>query len=179
MKKSKRGKNTRPPYRLPEKSVCRSRSKSKNWTWNNRLVSNWERSTSRLDIVTLFKLCAGCIMWYARLDEAQVWIKIAGRTINSLRYASNSSNNTREDATHGHHQTVNTKIRHYIISCQRRRCSILPAKTISAADCGSDHELLIAKYRFKLKKEGKTTRPFMYDLNQIIYTVEVTKRFKG
>ena len=49
------------------------------------------------------------------------------------------------------------------------------------ADCGSDHELLIAKYRLKLKKVGKTTRPFRYDLNQIPYnyTVEVTNRFKG
>ena len=47
--------------------------------------------------------------------------------------------------------------------------------------CGSDHELLIAKFRFKLKKVGKTTRPFRYDHNQIPYnyTVEVTNRFKG
>ena len=49
------------------------------------------------------------------------------------------------------------------------------------ADCGSDHELLIAKFSLKLKKVGKTTRPFRYDLSQIPsdYTVEVTKRFKG
>ena len=48
-------------------------------------------------------------------------------------------------------------------------------------DCGSDHELLIAKFRLKLKKVGKTTRPFRCDLNQIHYdyTVEVTNRFKG
>ena len=45
--------NTRPPYLLPEKSVCRSRSNSQNWTWNNRLVPNRKRSTSRLYIVTL------------------------------------------------------------------------------------------------------------------------------
>jgi len=44
--------------------------------------------------------------------------------------------------------------------------------------CGSDHELLIAKYRLELKKVGKTTRPFRYDLNQIPYTVEVINRFK-
>ena len=51
----------------------------------------------------------------------------------------------------------------------------------AGADCGSDHELLIAKFRLKLKKVGKTTRPFRYDLNQIPYdhTVEMTKRFKG
>ena len=54
------------------------------------------------------------------------------------------------------------------------------AKTKPGADCGSDHELLIAKFRLKLKKVGKTTRPFRYDLNQTPYnnTVEVTKRFK-
>ena len=49
------------------------------------------------------------------------------------------------------------------------------------ADCGSDHELLIAKFRLKLKKVGKTARPFRYDLNQISYdyTVEVKNSFKG
>ena len=48
-------------------------------------------------------------------------------------------------------------------------------------DCGSEHELLIAKFRLKLKKVGKTTRPFRYDLNQIPYdyTVKLTNRFKG
>ena len=55
------------------------------------------------------------------------------------------------------------------------------AKTSQGADYGSDHELLVAKFRLKLKKVGKTTRPFRYDLNQIPYdyTVEVTNRFKG
>ena len=54
-------------------------------------------------------------------------------------------------------------------------------KTRLGADCGSDHELFIAKFRLKLKKVGKTTRPFRYDLNQIPYdyTVEVRNRFKG
>ena len=55
------------------------------------------------------------------------------------------------------------------------------AKTRPEADHGSDHQLRVAKSRFKLKKVGKTTRPFMYDLNQIPYdyTVEVKNRFKG
>ena len=55
------------------------------------------------------------------------------------------------------------------------------SKNKTGSDCGSDRELLIAKFRLKLKKVGKTTRPFRYDLNQIPYdyTVEVTKRFKG
>ena len=54
-------------------------------------------------------------------------------------------------------------------------------KTRPAADCGSDHERLIAKFRLKLKKVGETARPFRYDLNQIPYdyTVEVGNRFKG
>ena len=54
-------------------------------------------------------------------------------------------------------------------------------KTRPGTDCGSDHEILIAKFRLKLKKVGKTTRPFRYDLNQIPYdnTVEARKRFKG
>ena len=55
------------------------------------------------------------------------------------------------------------------------------SKTRPGADCGSDHEVLIEKFRLKLKKVGETTRPFRYDLNQIPYdyTVEVRNRFKG
>ena len=67
----------------------------------------------------------------------------------------------------------------YILCSQRWRSSI--AETIPGANCGSDHELLIAKFRFKLKKVGKIARPFRYDLNKIPYdyTVEGTNRFKG
>ena len=63
----------------------------------------------------------------------------------------------------------------------RRRSSIQSAKTRPGANCDSDHELLIAKFRLKLKKLEKTTRPFRYDLNQIPcdYIVEVSNRFKG
>ena len=69
----------------------------------------------------------------------------------------------------------------YSLCSQRWRSSIQSAKTRLGADCGSHHELHIAKFRLKLKKVGKTTRPFRYDLNQIPYdyTVEVTNRFKG
>ena len=69
----------------------------------------------------------------------------------------------------------------YILCSQRWRSSIQSAKTKRGADCGSYHELLIAKFRLNLKKVGKTTRPFRYDLNQIpyYYTVEVGNRFKG
>ena len=69
----------------------------------------------------------------------------------------------------------------YILCSQRWRSSIQSEKTRPGADCGSDHELLIAKFRLKLKKVGKITRPFRYDLNQIPYDyrVEVTNKFKG
>ena len=69
----------------------------------------------------------------------------------------------------------------YIICRQRRRSSIHSAKTRPGPDCGSDHELLIAKFKLQLKKVGKTTKPFRYDLNQIPYkyTVKVRNRFKG
>ena len=66
----------------------------------------------------------------------------------------------------------------YILCSQRWRSSI---QSRPGADCGPDHEVLIAKFRLKLKKVGKTTRPFRYDLIQIPYdyTVEVRNRFKG
>ena len=55
------------------------------------------------------------------------------------------------------------------------------SKSRPGSDCGSDHELLVTKFRLKVKKVGKTTNPFRYDLNQIPYdyTVEVRNRFKG
>ena len=69
----------------------------------------------------------------------------------------------------------------YILCSQRWRSSIQSAKTRPGADCGSEHELRIAKFRLKWKKVEKTTRLFRYDLNQIPYdyTVEVRIRFKG
>ena len=78
---------------------------------------------------------------------------------------------------HGQHQNQID----YILCSQRWRSSIQSAKTRPGADCGSDHKLLIAKFRLKLKKVGKNARPFRSDLNQIPYdyTVEVRNRFKG
>ena len=73
---------------------------------------------------------------------------------------------------------VNTEM-YYILCHQRWKSSIHSVKTRPAADCSSDHELLIAKFRLKLKKVEKTTRPFRCDLNRIPYNyaVEVTSRF--
>ena len=64
----------------------------------------------------------------------------------------------------------------FILRSQRWISSIQSAKTRLGADCGSDHELLIAKFRLKLKKVQKTTRPFRYDLNQIPYDYTVEER---
>ena len=89
-----------------------------------------------------------------------------------------SSNKKRDNSTHEYHQMDNNEIILIIFFSRRWRSSIQSAKTRPGIDCGSDHEPLIAKFRLKLKKVGKTTRSFIYDLNQISY-VEVTSRFKG
>ena len=75
---------------------------------------------------------------------------------------------------------VNTQIRLIIFFVAKDGDALYSQQNLGAG-CGSDHELLIAKFRLKLKKAGKTTRPFRYDLNQIPYdyTVGVTNRFKG
>ena len=75
---------------------------------------------------------------------------------------------------------ANTQIRLIIFFAAKDEKLYTSSKRRQGADCGSDHELLIAKFRLKLKKVGKTTRPFRYDLNKIPYnyTVEVTNRFK-
>ena len=77
---------------------------------------------------------------------------------------------------------VNTKIRLIIFFAAKDGEALYSQqKQDRELNCGSDHELLIAQFRLKLKKVGKTTRPFRYDLNQILYdyTVEVRNRFKG
>ena len=79
------------------------------------------------------------------------------------------------------HGIFQARVLEWVVIAFSGRSSIQSAKTRLGADCGSDHELLIAKFRLKLKKVGKTTRPFRHDLNQIPYdfTVEVRNRFKG
>ena len=84
--------------------------------------------------------------------------------------------------THVHHQMVNTEIRLIIFFAAKHGDTLYSQlQERSGADSGTDHELRIVKFRLKLKKVGKTTRPFTYDLNQISddYTVEVTNGFKG
>ena len=75
---------------------------------------------------------------------------------------------------------VNTKIRLIIFFAGKNGEALYSQQNRPGADCDSDHELLIAKFRLKLKKARKTTRSFRYDLNQIPYdyTVEVTNRFR-
>ena len=117
-------------------------------------------------------------------SNRKIWLGVqneAGKRLteffqeNALVIATPTSNSTREDLTHGYHQVVNTEIRLIIFSAAK------DGEARPRADCGSDHELLFAKFRLQLKKEGKTTRPFRYDLNQIPYdyTVEVRNRSKG
>ena len=87
---------------------------------------------------------------------------------------------TQEKTPHGHHQIVNTEIRLIMFfAAKDGEYTVSKNKTRSWL-CGSDHDLLIVKFRLKLKEVGKTTRSFRYDLNQIPYdyTVEVRNRFK-
>ena len=130
--------------------------KSKN-TWNNRQIwpgrTEWRRAKGNR---VLPKECTGHgnTLFQQHKKRLYTWTSPDGQHQNQINY---------------------------ILCSQRWRSSIWSAKTRPGADCGSDYELLIAKFRIKLKKVGKTTRPFRYDLNQIPYdyTVEVKNRFKG
>ena len=100
----------------------------------------------------------------------------ANRVLECTGHSKPSSNNTRENYTW---TSLDGQYRNqidYILCNQRWRNCVQSAKTRLGADCGSDHELLIAKFRLKLKKVGKTTRPFRYDLNQIPYDYTVAKK---
>ena len=82
-------------------------------------------------------------------------------------YKKPTSNNTREDSMHEHHQMLNTKIRSIIFFAAKDGEALYSQQKQDQELTGSDHELIIAKFRLKLKKVGKITRPFRYDLNQI------------
>ena len=134
---------------------CKSR-KSRN-TWSNRQIWPWNTEWSRAKTNRVLpRKCTG--------------------------HSKHSLPTTQEKTLYMHITRWSTPKPDWLYFCsQRWRSSIQSTKTRPKADCGSDHELLIAKYRLKLKKVGKTTRPFRYDLNQIPYdyTVEVRNRFKG
>ena len=134
---------------------CKSR-KSRN-TWSNRQIWPWNTEWSRARLIEFCQentLVIADTLFQQHKRRLYTW--------------------TSPD---GQHQIQID----YILCSQRWRSSIPSTKTRPGDDCGSDHELLITKFRLKLKKVGKTTRPFRYDLNQIPYDyrVEVRNRFKG
>ena len=133
---------------------CKTR-KSRN-TWGNRQI--WPRNTK----------------WSRAKTNRVLPRKCTGQSQHPLP-------TTQEKTLHMDIIRWSTLTSDYILCSQRWRSSIQSVKTRLEADCGSDHELLIAKFRMKLKKVGETTRPFRYDLNQIPYdyTVEVRNRFTG
>ena len=120
---------------------CKSR-KSGN-TWSNRQIWPWSKE----------------------------WSRAKANRVLPREHTGNSKHplpTTQEKTLHMDITSWSTSKSDWLYSCsQRWRSSIQSAKTRPEADCGSDHELFIAKFRLKLKKVGKTTRPFRYDLNQI------------
>ena len=133
---------------------CKSR-KSRN-TWSNRQIWPWSTEWIR---ARLIEFCQE----------------------NALVIANTLFHNTREDYTWTSLDGQYWNQIDYILCSQRWRSCIESAKRRSGANCGLDHEFLIAKFRLKLKKVGKNTRPFRYDPNQIPYDyrLEVTNIFKG
>ena len=133
---------------------CKSR-KSRN-TWSNRQIWPWN------------------VEWSRAKTNSILPRKCTGHSKHPLPTTQEKIRHM--DITDGQHRNQTD----YILCSQRWRSSIQSAKTRLGADCGPDHEFLIAKFRFKLQKVGKTTRPFRYDLNQIPYdyTVEGTNRTK-
>ena len=136
---------------------CKGR-KSRN-TWSNRQIWPWSTEQSR---------------------------EKANRVLSRERtgYSKHPLPTTQEKTLHMDITRWSTLKSDWLCSLQPKKeklYTVSKNKTRLGADCGSDHELLIAKFRLKLKKVGKTTEPFRYNLNQISYdyAVEVTNRFKG
>ena len=121
-----------------------SKSRKSRHTWRNKQVWTWSTKWSRAKANRVFP--GEC----------------TGKSKHHLP-------TTQEKTTHGHHQRVNNEIR---FCSQRGRCSIQSAKTRLGANYGSDHELLIAKFRFKLNEVGKINWPFRYDLNQMSMIIQ-------
>ena len=126
---------------------CKSR-KSRN-TWSNRQIWPWSTEWSRARLIEFCQenaLVIANTLFQQHKRRLYTWTSPDGQHRNQIDY---------------------------ILCNHRWRSSIQSAKTRQGTDCGSDHELLIAKFRLKLKKVGKTTRPFRYDLNQIPYDYTV------
>ena len=126
-------------------------------TWSNRQIWPWSMEWSRERLIEFCQenaLITANTLFQQHKRRLYTWTSPGGQYRNKIDYT---------------------------LCSQRQRSSIQSAKTRLGADCGSDHELLIAKLRLKLKKVGKTTRPFRHDLNHILYdyTLKVTNRFRG
>ena len=133
---------------------CKSR-KSRN-TWSNRQIWPWSTEWSRARLIEFRQenaLVIANTLFQQHKRRLYTWTSPDGQHQNQVDY----------------------------ILCSQKWSPIQSAKTKPGADCCSDHELLIVKFRLKLKKVGKTTRPHRYDLNQIPYdyTVDMRNRFKG
>ena len=125
-------------------------------TWSNRQIWPWSTELSRAKVIEFCQentLVIVNTLFQEQKRRLHTWTSPDGQYQNQIDY---------------------------ILCSQRWRSSIQSAKTRLCADCGSDHELFIAKFRLKLKKVGETTRPLSYDLNQLPddYTVEVINRFR-
>ena len=132
--------------------------KSRKWrnTWNNTQIWPWSTEWSRAKVIEFCQentLVIANTVFQQHKIRLYTWTSPDGQYWNQIDY---------------------------ILWSQRWRRSLQLAKTRLGAHCGSDLELLIAKFRLKLKKPGKTTKPFRYDLNQITYhyTMKVINRFR-
>ena len=110
------------------------------------------------------------------MSLSKLWERLRGRKAKRMCWSEQThfSNNTKDDLIQGHHQTINREVRLIIFFCsQKWRSSIQSSRTKLGADCASDHEILIDKFKLKFKYIGKTIRPFRCDLNQILYNYTV------
>ena len=182
------------------KAKCGALEPAQRWAQTDRASRPILRPLTKVRAQPFGGLCVwGCLPWRSQLS----WQSLSGgaplsvltgpvlmvpsttgRQLSIQRWPKVVGNTK---TLHVHHQMVSIKIRLIIWlyslqpSAKDGEALYRQQKTRLGADCGSDRKFLIAKFRLKLKKVGKTTRPFRYDLNQIPYnyTVEVTNRFKG
>ena len=134
---------------------CKSR-KSED-TWSNKQVWPWSTKWSRAKaniILPREHICLANTLFQQHRRRLYTWTSISGQYWNQIDH---------------------------ILCSRRRKSCIRSAETRPGTDCGSDHQLLIEKFRIKLKKVGKTTKPVRYDLksNRYEYIVDVMNRFKG